>query len=114
MSLWCLMFIITAFGLGAFVAGWQLIQAQERLNEKNEEEIKRCMQYKEEAEAQLNEYTKKIKKLEEENKALKERIDKLESILEERETEIATLKKILSEKTAPGHKTRHRRSRILD
>ncbi|BAT71916.1 chemotaxis protein MotB [Thermosulfidibacter takaii ABI70S6] len=114
MNPWCLMSVITAFGLGAFIAGWQLIQAQERVNQQKEEELRRCKSEKEELEIQLNDSTAKLQSLEEENSALKEKIENLEKLVEEKEMEIASLKRMLNEKGGIKHKSRHRRPRILD
>ena len=120
MIAWCLMLAVIGLGTGAFIAGWHLVQAQDRINREKDEEIRSYKNKIKELEAYVQQINQK---LEEEVKArtelqekLKEKIEEYERMIEEREEEIARLRLRLAEKerAGPGKRFRPKRSRILE
>lgn len=114
MSAWCIMLIVTALGIGAFLAGWQLIQAQERINAQQEEKIKAYEAQIKELNLAIEEFQQKIEAVQKEKEKLLSKIKELEQTIEEQEAEISRLSIMLSDKKPTGKKLHQKRPKILD
>ncbi len=106
--------MVVGLGAGAFVAGWHLVRAQERLSAKARQEVERVKLEKRMVEEQMARLEEILEKEKQEKEQLKEKLREMENQLEEREEEITRLKLLLAEKSQGHRRGRVRRSRMLE
>ncbi len=106
--------MVIGIGAGAFITGWHLVKAQERLSRKVEQKLEELKREKQLLEEQITRLEEIIEKEKSEKEQLKEKIKELEYELETREEEITRLRLILAEKSQGAKGRRPRRTRLLE